>query len=53
MILKLLFILFVIIVIVLIGYRIDKYVKDKEKANRKQVEDEIDRLAEDYEDREV
>lgn len=52
MIWKFLLVLFAIVMLVILGYDIDNYVRAKEEAKRKEVEDKIDRLAED-ENREV
>lgn len=52
MIWKFLLVLFAIVMFVIMGYDIDKHVRAKEEAKRKEVEDKIDRLAED-ENREV
>ncbi len=52
MILKFLLILLAIAMLVIAGYGIDNHVKATEEAKRKEVEDKIDRLAED-ENREV
>lgn len=52
MIWKFLLVLFAIVMLVILGYDIDNHVKAREEAKRKEVEDKIDRLAED-ENREV
>ncbi len=47
MIWKFLLVLLAIVMFVIAGYGIDNYVKAGEEAKRKEVEDKIDRLAED------
>ena len=52
MIWKFLLILFAIVMYVIVGYGVDSYVRAREEAKRKEVEDKIDQLTED-ENREV